>query len=196
MDLSKYKKIIPEDHISSLERDLRKIPDFSWLLSDPHESEDRLQGDLIAQFPTVYLGDDEKILQHRFSVMMLNNTCDLPDGRIDTVTVVPIIDFQSYLKFEGENRTSESFKGHIQSILRNEITELFYLPRFAEFSGGALALLHQACSVSYTIYVKAIEKNQRVASFTQTGFYFFLMKLTNHIARSEARDVIRVQTEA
>lgn len=191
MDLSKYHQIIPSEHHPALQRDFSRIPDFTWLLSAPHPSEGKLQGDLLRDFPTVYLGKDEKVLSHRFTVMLLNNTCDLPEGRLDMVTVVPVVDFQKYVEFEGRSRSPESLRGHTDSIMKNEVTELFYLPSFGEFKEGALALLHQACTVSVSIYEEALRKEKRAASFTQSGFYFFLIKLTTHTARAETREVQR-----
>ena len=124
--------------------------------------------------------------------MILNNTCDLPKGRIDFVTAAPVVDFQAYLEFEKSRRTSESLEGYASSIRKNDVTELFYLPKLIGFDEGALVLLHLLCSVSTTIYQQALQTGQRVASFTQTGFYFLLIKLTTHIARPESTDVVRV----
>ena len=56
-DFSRYTTIIPEEHQPALQRNLTKIPDFSWLLSEPHPLLERLQGDLISEFPTVFLDD-------------------------------------------------------------------------------------------------------------------------------------------
>jgi hypothetical protein len=35
-DFSRYARIIPEEHQPALRKCLKKIPDFSWLLSEPH----------------------------------------------------------------------------------------------------------------------------------------------------------------
>lgn len=190
-DFSRYTTIIPEEHQPALQRNLTRIPDFSWLLAEPHRSLQRLQGDLIKEFPTVFLDDSASPQTHNFTVMLLNNTCDLPDARLDFVTAAPIIDFQKYLEFEGKRRSPDSLRSYADSIRRNDKTELFYLPKFNEFEHGALVLLHMVCSVSAHVYYEALAAEKRIASFTQTGFYFLLIKLTTHIARAESAEALR-----
>ena len=202
-DFSRYTRIIPKEHIPALSRDLKKIPDFSWLLGQPHREIKRLQGDLLKDFPTVVLDDDAKPRCQNFTVLILNNTCDLPDDRLDFVTAAPLVDFNKYLEFEKTRRlkgqTAERDKKRIEDsiqelarVLRhNDKTEILFLPSFGEFQYGALVLLHLTCSVSVKIYRDALRAGQRLASFTQTGFYFLLIKLTTHIARAETTLVIR-----
>jgi hypothetical protein len=55
----------------------------------------------------------------------------------------------------------------------------------------ALVLLHLVCAVSVNVYREALHNGRRLASFTQTGFYFLLMKLTTHVARAETTQVVR-----
>ena len=190
-DFSRYTRIIPEEHQPALQRNLTRIPDFSWLLAEPHPSLERLQGDLLKEFPTVFLDDTATPRSQTFTVMLLNNSCDLPDSRLDVVTAAPVMDFQKYLEFECSNRSSESLRVYADSIRRNDKTELLYLPRFGNFQDGAIVLLHMVCSVSVQVYRDALAKGNRIASFTQTGFYFLLMKLVTHIARAESREVMR-----
>lgn len=77
-DLSRYATIIPEEQLPALARNLTRIPDFSWLISFPHRELQRLQGDLLLDFPTVFLDEAGTPRARRFTVMILNNTCDLP----------------------------------------------------------------------------------------------------------------------
>ena len=202
-DFSKYTRIIPKEHIPALTRDLKKVPDFSWLLAQPHPDIKRLQGDLLKDFPTVTLDNDAKPRCRDFTVLILNNTCDLPDDRLDFVTAAPVVDFNKYVEFERarrlksvtEDRDKRSAEDGIQELARtlraNNKTEILFLPRFGEFEHGALVLLHLVCSVSVHVYREALRGGRRLASFTQTGFYFLLMKLTTHIARAETTQVVR-----
>ena len=202
-DFSRYARIIPIEHIPALSRDLKKIPDFSWLLSQPHPEIERLQGDLLREFPTVFLDDKGNPRCRSFSVLILNNTCDLPQGRLDFVTAAPVLDFNKYLEFERNRRLKEVTTGadknrvedSVQELARvlrsNNKTEILFLPRFGDFEHGALVLLHLVCSVSANVYREALRTGRRMASFTQTGFYFLLMKLTTHIARAETTQVVR-----
>ena len=48
---------IPEERQPALSASLKKIPDFSWLLGKPNQAE-RLQGDLVSEYPTVFLDNN------------------------------------------------------------------------------------------------------------------------------------------
>jgi|SRR5258708_3806939 hypothetical protein len=194
-DFSRYARVIPEEHQPALRKNLKKIPDFSWLLGEPHHTEDRLQGDLLKAFPTVLLDDNGEPRSAKFTVMILNNSCDLPEGRLDFVTAAPVVDFQAYLEFEKPKRSQQSLESYARSIRNNDKTELFYLPELAGFEQGALVLLHLVCSVSAKVYHEALRRGQRVASFTQIGFYFLLIKLTTHLARPESTEVTRTGSQ-
>jgi len=160
---------------------------------------------VLADFPTVFLDEKGLPRSRQFTVMILNNTCDLPDDRLDFVTAAPVVDFNKYVEFERERRfhgnaiVEDLEKRRIEDSLQefgrvlrnNNKTEILYLPPFSDFTHGALVLLHLVCSVSANLYRDALRRSQRVASFTQTGFYFLLLKLTNHLARAETKEVVR-----
>jgi len=204
-DFSRYATIIPKEHLPALRRNLNRVPDFSWLIDLPQAEIERLQGDLLADFPTVFLNEKGLPRSRPFTVMILNNTCDLPDDRLDFVTAAPIVDFNEYVEFErkrrfqGKDAVEESDKKRIEDglqefgrVLRNnDKTEILFLPPFSDFTHGALVLLHLVCSVSANLYRDALRRSQRLVSFTQTGFYYLLIKLTNHLARAETKEVIR-----
>ena len=204
-DFSRYATIIPEEHLPALASNLKRIPDFSWVIGRPHSDIQRLQGDVLVDFPTVFLDEAAVPRSRQFTVMILNNTCDLPDGRLDFVTAAPVVDFNNYLEFErgrrfrGKTGVEDSEKRRIEDSLQefgrvlrnNDKTEILYLPPFSEFTHGALVLLHLVCSVSAKLYHDALRQSSRVASFTQTGFYFLLIKLTTHLARAETTEVVR-----
>src|SRR6266480_2114490 len=168
VDFSKYTRIIPKEQIPALSRDLKKIPDFSWLLGEPHREIERLQGDLLREFPTVVLDDQGKPRCQNFTVLILNNTCDLPEGRLDFVTAAPVVDFNKYIEFErnrrlsgiasdpDKNRVEDSIQELARVLRHNTKTEILFLPRFANFEHGALVLLHLVCSVSSQIYREAL----------------------------------------
>jgi hypothetical protein len=191
-DFSRYATIIREEHLPALKQNLNKVPDFSWLLDKPHGTVNRLQGDLLSDLPAVFVDENATPQSRRFTVMVLNNTCDLPDGRGDFITAAPVVDFQKYLEFEKRKRDEHSLQKYAEAVRRNDKTELFYLPPFAQFQNGALALLHLACPISAKLYQQALNNNGRKASFTQIGFYFLLIKLTSHLARPESNEVTRM----
>ena len=168
-DFSRFAKIIPEEYLPALANNLKRIPDFSWLIHIPHAEIARLQGGVPSNFPryvpTRSCGAFAGI--HGFG---LNNTCDLPDDRLDFITAAPIVDFNMYLEFErerqfrGKNGLEDSEKRRLEDRLQeygrvlrnNDKTEILYLPPFSDFSHGALVLLYLVCSVSVKLYHEAL----------------------------------------
>jgi hypothetical protein len=102
-------------------------------LDKPHPELERLQGDLVDDFPTVIIAPDGRPSSRNFPVMILNNSCDLPNGRLSFVTAVPIVDFGKYLETERSRRGPESLAGYAEAIRKNNRTELPYLPPFGGF---------------------------------------------------------------
>src|SRR5688572_20227777 len=103
-DFSRFTKIIPEEHLPALANNLKRIPDFRWVIDFPNPEFERLQGDVLSNFPTVFLDEAGEARLHEFTVLVLNNTCDLPDDRLDFITAAPIVDFNKYLEFERERQ--------------------------------------------------------------------------------------------
>lgn len=197
VDFSKYGDVIPREHIPALNRDLARVPDFSWLLTSPDA--EGLQGDLIKQVPFCLIGADCKAHEMTATVLVLNNTCDLQPERSQMVTVSLVFDFNDFIESQRKTRAAQfkgknfdaSFDAYIKDVRSNNITEIIYLPQFNGYENGAVVLLNYTCSMATEVYDKMMTAGSALASFTQTGFYFFLMKLVNHLARQEAPDVSR-----
>ena len=83
-DFSRYTTIIPDEHLPALTRNLKRIPDFSWLIGLPHVEIERLQGDVLANFPTVLL-DEAALLHLRQHVEPLEHPVGLGDERFADV---------------------------------------------------------------------------------------------------------------
>lgn len=168
-----------------------ELPYSEWLLSEPHRELKSLQGDFLRDIPTPYIKPDLSPFVPKRTVMVVNNSCDLPEGRTEFVTVAPALDFAGYLAAI-KNRSSVANRA--KDLVQNRITELLYVPRLQGFSEGAIVRLDALCSVPKTVYRDAIDKGNRIASFTQSGFYFLLIKLTHHFARIESHEVTRTGT--
>src|SRR5205814_4244356 len=98
---------------------------------------------------------------------------------------------KSFKTESAKRRVEDGIQELARTLRNNNKTEILFLPRFGEFEHGALVLLHLVCSVSVNVYRDALRTGRRLASFTQTGFYFLLIKLTTHIARAETTQVVR-----
>jgi len=186
--------VIPPEKVGSLLASLKRVPDFSWVLLGPHPSDERLQGDLLSDFPVAVVDNEGNPRCSKFAVLVLNNTCDLQPGRSQFVTVAPAMDFsrfsKTYIGQEGEERA----KSYLHAVRANQVCEILWLPTFASFKEGAVIFLNRVGAASAKLYEDALKERRRLASFSQNGFYFLLIKLTNHIARMESPEVARLES--
>src|SRR6266850_143324 len=181
--------IIPPDKVGSLLASLKKVPDFSWVLSRPHPSELRLQGDALADFPLAIIDETGNARSTKLTVLVLNNTCDLQPNRAQFVTVAPTFDFERFAESVIKKRGEHRAQSYLHEVRANNIYEVLWLPSFGQFKGGAVVFLERVGAVSVKLYEEALSGQRRLASFSQNGFYFLLIKLTNHIARLETDEV-------
>ena len=77
--------VIPPGYVAPLLSRLGNTSDFTWLLTQPHEIQARLQGDMLGDFPLALVGPDGNPRCKRFTVLVLNNTCDLQPNRSEFV---------------------------------------------------------------------------------------------------------------
>jgi len=183
--------VIRETHRETLISDLRDRPDFQWLLSAPNRFCDRLQGDFFEKFPVSYIDPSEKPVLQRRTVMVVNNTCDLPPGRSTLVSVAPVFDFAKFLENTATARKAGAMANFEKDLRKNQISELLFIPALQGFADGALVRLDMICSVPMPFLEEAVSQKTRCASFSQNGFYTLLMKLTHHLTRMESTEVSR-----
>jgi hypothetical protein len=183
--------VIPSQKVDSFISCLKSPSDYSWLLTVPHPTETRLQGDIFNDFPLAIVDPDGNPKCSRFTVLVLNNTCDLQPLRSNFVTAAPVLDFGSYsqsiVRKRGENKAANFLK----DVMANRVFEILWLPAFGAFRDGAVVFLDRIGAISINIYESALLNNRRIASFSQNGFYFFLIKITKHLARPESIEVVR-----
>lgn len=189
-DAARQSGVIPPERVASLVSCL-KAPDFRWLLTPPHSTQSRLQGDLLSDFPVALVDPDGQPKCSQFTVLVLNNTCDLQPKRADFVTVAPALDFDAFSQHVIRKRGEAKAANYLQDVMANRVFEMLWLPVFGSFPKGAVVYLDRIGAVSSTVYESALATNRRLASFSQNGFYFLLIKLTKHLARPESDEVMR-----
>lgn len=185
--------VIPPDKVASLLASLKKVPDYSWCLTPPHTSQERLQGDVLSDFPVALVDDAGSPRCKKLAVLVLNNTCDLQPSRSQFVTVAPVMDFGLFSQSVIATRGPDRARNYLHDVRANHIYEMLWLPCFASFKEGAVVFLDRVGAASTKLYEDALRERRRLASFSQNGFYFLLIKLTNHIARMETDEIARVE---
>ena len=172
---------------------LHQEPETPPLLVDPHPDEERLQGDLVDGMPFAIIDAGGAARRAVFTVAVVNNTCDLQPGRSEFITVVPVFEFSA---FEGGirrgRRNRAAAADFLHSVKQNKVYEILYLADCPGFREGAVILLERMSAVSSNLYSTALSAGRRVASFSQNGFYYFLIRLTKYFARPETEEVQRI----
>lgn len=194
MDLEKAAResgVVRPEHVAELLRAL-KTKDFGWIVCTPSQTEERLQGDLVQEMPVAVIHHDGQVRSKNFIVMVINNACDLEPGRSEFVTLAPVEDFERFALLVS-NRDREQARNYLESIRANNINEFFYIPNCPQFPNGVIVRFDLLSSLSAELYELAIANKRRLASLTQNGHYFMLMKLTSFLARPESLEIIREQ---
>lgn len=127
-----------------------------------------------------YMDEDGDVVKGDDVVALISNTCDMQPARQDFIIASPIVSFD---ELEGDAAAIESLRADIR---RNKIFRYFYLPAQNDFPESFIDF-SKMVSIS-SPFLNGIKQNspqQCILSLSQNGFYFFLIKLTFHLARME-----------
>lgn len=185
--------VVRPEHVDALLRSLARR-DFAWLVCDPSQTEERLQGDLMREMPIAVIRDDGNAHLRRSVVMVINNVCDLQAGRSEFMTLAPVHDFKKFAEWM-LSKDREKAKTYLESVRANKIDEFIYIPNCPQLVNGGVVRLDLMSSLSAIVYENAIAEKRRCASLTQNGFYFLLMKVTHFLARPESLEIVRQTLE-
>jgi hypothetical protein len=167
-------------------KQIRQINGKSPLIAGPNKTQDRLQGDVLRDFPFAVIHRDGKVLSRPQTCLALNTDCNLQPGRLDTLNFAPISSFARYAELAAAKQKDPArLAGRLESVERNEVDSLFYLPFCGGFDGPVVVHLNRISSVHPDVFEQCLAGGQRVSSLTQLGFYVLLLKVTRLFARPE-----------
>ena len=180
-DISRF---LPHD-LESFRSDLRKYPlGFpEWFYGTPLA--EIYQGDVIANARTILLEEDAKSAYRDGAVVVISNTCDAQPDRDGFLLLAPLYTVNE--RVEGTGLKDQALADHIHSLRRNEITSLMFYPAKEKLEDSWVDF-SKVCPVSSDYFYSKIlkAKENRLASLSQKGHYFFLMKLACHFCRADA----------
>ena len=177
----------------------RQIPkaEVAWIYSSALPI-DTYQGDIVDKFEIVFhevSGDSLEIrVLEDVPCMLLSNTCDMePEGktRKKHISFAPVFSFSEFANSRTDQYSEEGWNDYLKRVKANKVTDILFIPGYGSF-GDSVVLLDRIYSTDPELLKIKIEKGatKRIASLSQIGFYFFLIKLTYHFARYEDRDEI------
>ena len=157
-------------------------------------TDDVLQGDGWSSLGLINYETSE----HKFvKGILLSNSCDVDhrDKRDIPINLVfaPIFKLKAYVGLlEKANINKEKIEDKLQSIRKQNVTTIFYLPKGAGLEDEYIALLDDIHSIPLSKFFNQETRN-KLFTLSQTGFYLFLLKLSVHFCRFH-EEVIRDET--
>ncbi len=146
------------------------------------------QGDGILDMPVTHLPSPEI---RNIPCMIISNTCDIDiknEKKVPPNAVyAPIIALSKYraLLLKREVFSEQQVEGHLRSIRKQEIAQIFYLPESQYLKNESIVLFDRICNCETSFIDRTKLKTVRFFSLSQFGFYIFLIKLSIHFTRMQ-----------
>lgn len=193
MNFDEIKIYLPKFLSAESEREL-----FKGLKDFPENIDDRLY--------TTYLNDTNLLYQgdglHNLLVVnipkseikpapsiILSNTCDidLKNERNfpSQIVYAPIFSLEKYKQalFKNSKKSKEHIIDHINAIKKQEITQIFYLPRLIDKLEESIVFLDRVNNMPNTLIERDTITSDRIFTLSDYGAYLFLLKLSIHFTR-------------
>jgi hypothetical protein len=121
--------------------------------------------------------------------IILSNTCDidLQNERNfpSQIVYAPIFSLEKYRQtlLNNSKKTKEQIIDHINSIKKQEITQIFYLPKFDGKLEESIVFLDRVNNMPNTLIERDKISSNRIFTLSDYGAYLFLLKLSIHFTR-------------
>lgn len=156
----------------------------------PNGDEIIFQGDGINELLVVNLPDDHT---QPVPCIILSNTCDIDINNkrylLPTIIYAPIVTIEKYCSLIRRLGVypAESIESHLESIRKQRITSIFYLPCSTVLKQESMALLDKINNCSSDYIPRESLRERRIFSLSQYGHYLLLFKLSIHFTRIQER---------
>ncbi|KAF0239192.1 MAG: hypothetical protein FD181_172 [Prolixibacteraceae bacterium] len=171
---------------------------FEGIKSFPDNIDSRIYTNYLENTCLIYQGDGirdmlvinlpEPLIKPVPSII-LSNTCDIDIENLrmfpSQIVYAPILNLDKYtnaLLTKG-NKSSEQIDSHLKSIKKQEITQIFYLPKLEGKLEESLVFLDRVLNISNKYIIRSNLKNNRIFTLSNYGAYLFLLKLSIHFTR-------------
>lgn len=171
---------------------------FSSLKGFPNNIDDRLYTTHLSRNNIIYQGDGfsnfsifnlPNVECRQSKAMVLSNTCDIDINNKryfdSSIVYAPIFDLKKYkqaLERELPNN-GESINQHINSIKKQELTQVFYLPAYKPIIDESIVFLDKLISIPNKMVDRGEVINDRLFTLSDYGIYLFVYKLSVHFCR-------------
>ena len=171
---------------------------FEGIRGFPFNIDSRLYTDYLKDSNLIYQGDgisDMLVINlpnpdiKPVPSVILSNSCDIDmkNSRLFSSQIVytPIFNLKKYqiALSKNSNKRKEQIDSHIESIKKQEITQIFYLPKINEKLEDSIIFFDRVCNASNDSIKRNKLKSKRVFTLSDYGAYLFLLKLSIHFTR-------------
>jgi hypothetical protein len=120
--------------------------------------------------------------------MILSNTCDIDPSNArffpPAICYAPIISIERYKHLLQEEGIDEMrIMGHVESIKRQKLTGMFFLPKGARLETDCVVFLDKICHYASDLLDRQTIPTRKLFVLSDYGFYLFLLKLSIHFTR-------------
>ncbi len=193
MNLDEIEKYLPkylsDENQKNLYDQIKNFPDnISKIYSSSIDfTNGILQSDVVENIPFINL---PSIDIKKAKVLVLSNSCDIdpenPRNLPPSISYVPLISvkkLEALLKTQGKSEIQIS--NIIKDIKKQTITSMFYFPKGANIEEESIALFDKTlyCKRDDFFTLAQEDNRNKLSTFTNYGFYMFLLKLSIHFTR-------------
>ncbi len=193
MKLEDFKLYLPKFLSAESDKEL-----FDSLKEFPNNIDTRIYTNYLSDTDTIYQGDG---INNMLFVnlpkpdikpvpsMILSNTCDIDLVNVrnfpSQIVYAPIFNLTKYQEALCGNskKTKEQIDSHIQSIKKQEITQIFYLPKVEGKIDDSIVFFDRVCNFPNKEISRDNLKEKRLFTLSDYGAYLFLLKLSIHFTR-------------
>ncbi len=175
---------------------------FSELKQFPENIDKRIYTSKLKNDPSIFQGDGLRNLlcvnlpsldARPLMGMIFSNTCDVSienkrlfDSRL---AYAPIFNLDKYREalinkyVDSNEKTLGSIESHIEDIKKQNISQIFYLPKGGSLANDSIVFLDRINNLPSSYFDAEEIKKNRAFSLSDYGFYIFLFKLSVHFTR-------------
>lgn len=121
--------------------------------------------------------------------IILSNTCDIDIQNIrnfpSQIVYAPIFNLAKYNQalIKASEKSESQIFDHIESIKRQEITQIYYLPKYEGRLEESIVFLDRVNNMPNNSVDRKNIKDQRIFTLSDYGIYLFILKLSIHFTR-------------
>ena len=171
---------------------------YNNLRDFPNNIDSRLYTNYLSETELIYQGDGIKDMLvinlpepniNPVPSIILSNTCDIDLNNKrnfpSQIVYSPIFNLGKYkqLLIEKSGKTLQQIASHIDSIKRQELTQIFFLPKLTDKLDESIVFLDRVNNIPSKFIVRTTVPQKRIFTLSDYGAYLFLLKLSIHFTR-------------